>query len=125
MKRQLTIILLAAVLLSLAVGSSAEAGRKTRPWPEISLSTVPSIVWMANSWAYEINHRSPTYLGDLDKMYISFAFGYGRNRNSLDNLIAHPLAVMDIHSTALSTTELRFGLTYSTWQTRMVRFGCL
>ena len=86
MKRQWTIILLATVLLSLAVGSSAEAGRKARPWPDISLSTVPSIVWMANSWAYEINHRSPTYLGDLDKMYVSFAFGYGKNSNSLNKL---------------------------------------
>ncbi len=90
MKRQWTIILLATVLLSLAVGSSAEAGRKARPWPDISLSTVPSIVWMANSWAYEINHRSPTYLGDLDKMYVSFAFGYGKNSNSLDKLDGEP-----------------------------------
>jgi hypothetical protein len=86
MKRQLTIILLATVLLSLAVGSWAEAARKARPWPDISLSTVPSIVWMTNSWAYEINHRSPAYLGDLDKMYMSFAFGYGNNSNSLDKL---------------------------------------
>jgi hypothetical protein len=86
MKRELTIILLATALLSLAVGSGAQAARKARPWPDISLSTVPSIVWMANSWAYEINHRSPTYLGDLDKMYISFAFGYGKNSNSLDKL---------------------------------------
>lgn len=86
MKRQLATILLVAVLLSLVVGSSAEAKRKTRPWPEISLSTVPSIAWMPNSWAHEINHRSPTYLGDLDKMYISVAFGYGRNSNSLGKL---------------------------------------
>lgn len=85
MKRQLAKILIAIILLLAVLGSTADAKRKSRPWPEVSLSTVPSIVWMANSWAYEINYRSPAYLGDLDKMYLSFAYGRGKNTNSLDD----------------------------------------
>jgi len=74
------------MLLPLIMSSSSEAKRKARPWPDINLSTLPSIPWMANSWAFEINTVSPAYLGDLDKMYVSFAFGSGKNSNSLNAL---------------------------------------
>ncbi len=63
--------------------SPTEAGRRSKPWPDIHLSTLPAVVGQANSWAFEINERSPGYLVDLDKMYVSLAYGWGKNSNDL------------------------------------------
>ena len=84
MNRQFTRIFFAVLLASSFLNSAAGARHKAKPWPEINLSTVPSVVGMANSWTFEINRRSPVYLADLDKMYIQFAFGTGKNSNSLE-----------------------------------------
>jgi hypothetical protein len=86
MNRRLTFLFLLGIFVLTALPLSAQSRRKARPWPDINLSTVPSVMWMANSWPFEINHRSPAYLGDLDKMYISLAFGYGKNSNTLNRL---------------------------------------
>ncbi len=86
MKTRLKFLFLLCIFLISAVTASAQSRRRSRPWPDINLSTVPSVMWMANSWPFEINYRSPAYLGDLDKMYVSVAFGYGKNVNSLNQL---------------------------------------
>jgi hypothetical protein len=41
---------------------------------------------MTNSWAFEINHRSPVYLADIDKLYLAVAYGTGSNENNLTRL---------------------------------------
>ncbi len=83
--RNLIMTFTAVILTFSLIGTTADA-RKGKPWPDISLSTLPSVVGAANSWAYEINHRSPTYLADLDKMYVSLSYGLGKETKHLPKL---------------------------------------
>lgn len=87
MKRLLNHTALLIVAISLFTGGNSLAARRSQPWPDIHLSTLPSVVGAANSWEFEINQRSPVYLSDLDKMYVSLAYGWGKNTNELPNRI--------------------------------------
>ncbi len=66
------------------------APRKSKPWPDINLSILPSVVGMSNSWAFEINKRSPAYLSDLDKLHIAVSYGRGSNDNDIPTLTGRP-----------------------------------
>ncbi len=81
--RPASLFLIAVTLLPLI---HAESARKPRPWPEINLSLLPTVVGMSNSWPYEINERSAVYLSDLDKLHIALSYGFGRNDNELRTL---------------------------------------
>lgn len=74
-----------SVACLLLAATDAQASRRSRPWPDVSLSTLPSVVGATNSWVYEINQRSPAYLADLDKMYVSIAYGWGKSNNNLSS----------------------------------------
>jgi hypothetical protein len=78
----LTLAVECALIISLSSGV-AEGARKKKPWPDVNLSTLPSVVGAANSWDFEINERSPVYLADLDKMYVTLAYGWGESSNNL------------------------------------------
>ncbi len=86
MRKPVTMLLLLACGLLFLPSTPTDAARKPRPWPEINLSTLPSVVGMPNSWPYEIQHRSAVYLADLDKLHIAVSYGRGRNDNDLNPL---------------------------------------
>lgn len=78
--------LLIMLFLPVLVADVDAAPRKSRPWPEINLSILPSVVGMSNSWAFEINHRSAAYLSDLDKLHLAVSYGRGKNENDITAL---------------------------------------
>ncbi|MGB5137694.1 MAG: hypothetical protein WBP29_04100, partial [Candidatus Zixiibacteriota bacterium] len=82
--------LLIILTVSLVVPSMQAAPRKPKPWPEINLSILPSVVGMSNSWAFEINKRSPAYLSDLDKLHVAVSYGRGSNDNDIPSLTGRP-----------------------------------
>jgi len=86
MSKTISILLIASLSFGLITANPTWAQRKSRPWPEISLSTLPSVVGMSNSWPYEIQRRSPVYLADLDKLHVAFSYGKGRHDNDLNPL---------------------------------------
>ncbi len=83
MSKFLKFSLLILLILPMVATEAGAVPRKSRPWPEINLSILPSIVGMSNSWAFEINHRSAVYLSDLDKLHLAVSYGRGRNDNNL------------------------------------------
>lgn len=86
MSKFLKLGLLILLLLPVIVTDLGAAPRKSRPWPEINLSILPSVVGMSNSWAFEINNRSAAYLSDLDKLHLAFSYGMGKNENDITAL---------------------------------------
>lgn len=90
MSRSPKLGLLIFLAISLVVPSTQAAPRKPKPWPEINLSILPSVVGMSNSWAFEINKRSPVYLSDLDKLHIAVSYGRGSNDNDIPSLTGRP-----------------------------------
>lgn len=82
MRKPATVLIL-TFLICILLTPSGEAGHRKKPWPDVHLSTLPSVVGLANSWAFEINERSPAYLVDLDKMYVTLAYGFGKNDNDI------------------------------------------
>lgn len=80
-------ILVALLMIALMLAEAADARRRQpRPWPEINLSILPSVLGMTNSWEFEITSRSPAYLSDIDRLHIAAAFGRGKNENNLNSL---------------------------------------
>lgn len=82
MRKLLSALILTILIVALLTPAS-EAGRRPKPWPDVHLSTLPAVVGAANSWAFEINERSPVYLSDLDKMYVTLAYGWGKASGDL------------------------------------------
>lgn len=91
MKRLIMIGALIFLTSSLILSLPAFARKRTsKPWTDVSLSTLPSVVGMTNSWSFEINYRSPAYLSDVDKMYLQAAYGTGSNKYSPPKLDGKP-----------------------------------
>ncbi len=86
MSKFLKLGLLILLFLPVIVTDLGAAPRKSRPWPEINLSILPSVVGMSNSWAFEINRRSAVYLSDLDKLHLAVSYGMGKNENDITAL---------------------------------------
>ena len=57
MQKSVKVLLSIFVLLEAFQLSALHGATKKKPWPDINLSTLPSVVGMANSWAFEINQR--------------------------------------------------------------------
>lgn len=125
MKRLLLPVAALIALTLMAVTNDASAARRPKPWPDVNLSTLPSIVGAANSWAFEINHRSPAYLVDLDKMYVSLSYGWGKSDNNLPARVAEgDLFGYDFYNSRLDHKlyDFRFNI-YSNFSRRT--FGSL
>lgn len=86
MSKILKLGLLILLTLPLIHTETEAAPRKSRPWPEINLSILPSVLGMSNSWAFEINQRSAVYLSDLDKLHVAASYGRGKNENDINAL---------------------------------------
>ena len=86
MSKFLKLSLLILLFIQNIVSEADAVPRKSRPWPEINLSILPSVVGMSNSWAFEINRRSAAYLSDLDKLHLAVSYGRGRNENDITAL---------------------------------------
>ncbi len=86
MSKFLKLSLLILLFVPNFITEADAAPRKSRPWPKINLSILPSVVGMSNSWAFEINRRSAAYLSDLDKLHLAVSYGRGRNENDITAL---------------------------------------